>query len=95
MFMPGISIAWPNAGAETAAQSSATKTFTRTPLKGRHPRRPAGGAPGSTAAVLAGAGIAAASRFGAAAALAVHGIGLAIGHFTVLFSLLKSERIAI
>jgi hypothetical protein len=71
--------------------------FTRAPGKNRHPRPVANGGASTdlAAAVLAGAGIAAASRFGAAAALAVHGIGLAIGHFTVLFSLLKSERIAI
>jgi len=49
----------------------------------------------SAAAVLAGAGIAAAARFGAAVTVAVGDIGLAVGHFSLLFSLLNSERITI
>ena len=88
MCIPGMSIGWDNAGAATnAVLSRNSGSFTRTSVsRDKHPRWPAGGAKGrSAAAVLAGAGVAAASGLGAAAALAVDGIRLAIGHFRVSF----------
>ena len=98
MFMPGMCIGWDIAGAATiAALSRKRESVTRTPLsRDEHPRWPAGGATGLAVAVLAGARVAAAARFGGASALAVvRGGGLAIGHFSSPFCVAPIERIAI
>jgi len=92
-----MSIDWAESGTAQARAVHSNRIFTQAPGREKeHPRRPAGGAQGSAAAVLAGAGVAAAARFGGAAALAcLNGGGFAIGHFSLLFRLLNSERITI